>query len=148
MSIEEQIAELYDLSLNNPDNIHYVLDLYRIDENLGTIILTATGVDVTHFWISIDNYGIVHAHQRHGNPTKEAKRGQIAIEKHHFVTILPIICNADNIRYDVRNGKEVLIFEKEFDNYYFVLKELRRVTKKGKQNRLMLQTFYIKKKTY
>jgi hypothetical protein len=49
---------------------------------------------------------------------------------------------------DVRNGKEVLIFEKELDGCCFVLKELRRVTKKGKQNRLMLQTFYIKKKTY
>jgi hypothetical protein len=148
MSIEEQINELYDLALDNPDNIHYVLDLYRIDENLGAIIRAVTGVDVTHFWISIDNYGIAHAHQRHGNATKEANRGQIAIQKHHFAQILPIICNADNIRYDVRNGKEVLIFEKEMEGYYFVLKELRRVTKKGKQNRLMLQTFYIKKKTY
>jgi hypothetical protein len=53
--------------------------------------------------------------------------GQIAIEKHHFIQILPIICDADNIRYDVRNGKEVLIFEKELEGYYFVLKELRRV---------------------
>jgi hypothetical protein len=148
MSIEEQIAELYDLALENPDNVHYVLDLCQIDESLGSIILATAGVDVTHFWISIDNYGIAHAHQRHGNPTKEAKRGQIAIEKHHFIHILPIICNADNICYDVRNGKEVLIFEKELDGCCFVLKELRRVTKKGKQNRLMLQTFYIKKKTY
>ena len=43
--------------------------------------------------------------------------------------------------------KETLIFTKETQHCYFVLKEIRRVTKKGKTNRLILQTMYIRKKT-
>lgn len=82
---------------------------------------------------------------RHSNPIREASKGQIAVEKHHFSTIIDVILMPDRVRYESRQGKETLIFEKTMGNFFVVCKELRKVVKKGKVSRLMLQTFYIKK---
>jgi phage-Barnase-EndoU-ColicinE5/D-RelE like nuclease3 len=147
MSTAEQLDALYELALYNPKNLHQIVDLGVIDETVGSFILKTTGIDVTNFLISIDNYSIIHTLQRHGNPVKEAAKGQLAVQKHHFQEVLSVILEADSVKYDVRRGKEALIFEKKKDPLYFVVKELRQVVKKGKQNRLMLQTFYIKKQS-
>jgi hypothetical protein len=147
MSLTEQLDALYELALYNPKNLHQIVDLGVIDETVGSFILKTTGLDVTNYLISIDNYSIIHTLQRHGNPVKEAAKGQLAVQKEHFHEVLSVILEADSVRYDFRRGKEALIFEKRKDPLYFVVKELRQVVKKGKQNRLMLQTFYIKKKS-
>lgn len=145
MNIEESINELYDFTINNLDNAYKCIDIGVIDSELGKLILDSTGVDVSGFCLSIGNYSIRHTLQRHGNPIKEASKGQIGVEKHHFKMIIAVILNPDKVRYEVRRGKESLIFEKEMKDFFIVCKELRRVVKQGKVNRLMLQTFYIKR---
>jgi hypothetical protein len=147
MTIEEQIDELYDFALNNIENEYRRLDLFVVNQELGTRIKHLTGIDITEFIVTLDTYSILHTLERHGNPVKEAKRGQLGVQKHHFKEILEVLLEPDSVTYNIRSNRESLIFEKKKGDQYFVIKEIRSVTKKGKQNRLVLQTFYIQKKT-
>jgi hypothetical protein len=147
MTIEEQIEELFELTINNIENEYKRIDLGIVSKELGLLISNMTDIDVTDYVLTLDTYSISHTMERHGNPIKEAKLGQIAVQKHHFIEILEVILNPDHVRYDVRNKRASLIFEKEKDDKYFVVKEIRQVQKSRKKNRLVLQTFYIKKKT-
>jgi hypothetical protein len=149
--LKRKIEELYDFALNNSENGYQIVDLMDVSADLAEKILTETGVDVAGFILSIDNYGILHTLERHGNPVREKSRGQVAVTKADFPRLLEIINEYDSIRFDRRTYqkgvvKESLVFTKELENSYFVAKEIRRVTKKGKRNRLILQTMYIQKK--
>ncbi len=150
-AIQSQIEALYEFALNNPENIYQVVDLLQVGEALAEKIYEETGIDVLDFLVSIDNYSIIHTLLRHGNPAQEAKQGQIAVTKADFTKLLEIVTMPDSVRLDAKvygNGvvKETLIFTKEFEHFYVVAKEIRRVLKKGKPNRLILQTMYIRKK--
>lgn len=146
-----QIEALYEFALNNPLNEHRIVDIFQIKSDLSFKIQRETGINIEGFFVSIDNYSITHTLLRYGNPIKEAKHGQIAITKSDFIKLIDILKSPDTIRLDTkiyRNGvlKETLIFSKEFEHYYVIAKEIRRVSKIGKANRLVLQTMYIRKK--
>lgn len=79
--IHQQIEALYDFTLDNPTNEYKVVDIMPIETPLSEYIFRETGVDLRGFWFSIDNYNIVHTLLRHGNPVKESKHGQIAVQK-------------------------------------------------------------------
>jgi thioredoxin-like negative regulator of GroEL len=146
------IEELYDLSLQVVGNEHIVLVLGEISPALAARVLSETGVDVAGFQLIVDNYSIRHTVERHGDPAQEARQGQVAVEKKDFSLLLTILEEADTIWYSPRQKSpkspliETLIFEKQLEDFYYVLKEVRRVTKKGKSNRLALQTMYLTKK--
>jgi len=146
------IGDLYELAVNNLNNEHVILDLGIVDTELATKIFAETGVDLSGFVISIDNYGIRHAVERHGNSITEIPRGQVALQKSDFYTAIEIVVEANDFRYDFRgninhsNLKESLVFDKIIaDCHYFVSAEVRRVVKRGKLSRLVFQTMYIKK---
>lgn len=150
--LEQLIDELYEFTLTDLNNTYQIIDLWKIDAVLSQKIISETGINVEGFSIAIDNYSITHTLLKHGNPIKEALRGQIAVTKLDFIKIVEVIREADSIRLDVKTfknniKKETLVFTKEFEDRYVVAKEIRRVTKKGKKNRLVLQTIYILKKT-
>lgn len=150
--IRQEVEALYDFAINNPLNEYQIVDLFQIETELAQHIRELTGVETEGFMVSIDNYSILHTLLRHGNPAKEAKHGQIAVAKEDFVRLPEILSSPDIIRLEFKEKgksvvKETLIFTKELEHCYFVLKEIRRVTKKGKINRLILQTMYIRRKT-
>jgi len=143
-NLKKQIEKLYEYALSFK-NKHLIIDIGIIDENLANRIKEITNIDFTGYLISIDNYSIRHTLEKHGNPIKEAKRGQINITKDDFLFLPEIIYNFDNVKYDINNNnKASLIFEKVIRNHYFVVKEIRTVKKKGKKNRIILQTMYKK----
>jgi hypothetical protein len=146
-TIDEQIEELYELAVNSQDNPFKRMDIGVVDETLGHLIFQQTNVDVTGYILTLDTFSIIHTLERHGNPIREARRGQLGIQKHHFLEILEVIQNPDLVRSDVKRNKTSLIFEKDKGDRYFVIKELREVKKSRKKNRLVLQSFYIKKQT-
>ena len=137
----QDVMDILDAGINviSAVNIQHIESLYQDVKKI-------TGIDVTEFLITIDNYSIIHTLERHGNPIKEAKRGQIGIQKHHFMEILDVILNPDTVRYDIRHNRTSLIFEKDKGDTYFIVKEIRQVVKSRKKNRLVLQSFYIVKK--
>ena len=146
MNINEQIFDLFEFTINDTSNTFKRIDLGIVSHELGQLIKMKTSIDVTNYVISMDTFSIKHTIERHGNPIKEAKLGQIAVQKEHFVEILDVILNPDNVRYNVgSHNRESLIFEKEKEGKFFVVKEIRKVLKSKKKNRIVLQTFYIKK---
>ena len=151
-NIETEIRDLFQFMFNNPQNEQRIVAIFEtLEEKLVEKIKLATEIDLTGFVVEMDNYGIKHAIEGHGNNEREIKRGQIGLTISDFERIPLILQTFDVVRYDFRgtiekhNLRESIVFEKQFDNQYLMAMELRRVTKKGKQNRLVFQTMYIKK---
>ncbi|MCC7466937.1 MAG: hypothetical protein IT261_11740 [Saprospiraceae bacterium] len=134
------------------DNVHLVFDISPVTEELAELIFSETGISIHGFMVTIDNYGIRHALERHSDAQKEAAHGQVAITDEDLLLIPSIIFNPDRIIYDHRKKvdlttkNEVFIFEKVENCYIYVVKEIRRVRKKGKLNRLVFQTMFKTKK--
>ena len=63
---------------------HRLVSLGQVDDAFGARVFAETGLGVAGFEICIDNYGIKHAHDRHGNHERETKRGQVGIQKIDF----------------------------------------------------------------
>lgn len=145
-SLDELISELFDFSFNNPENKQKVEELGVISPELAQKIKEKTGLDLENYTISIDNYGIRHAMEKHGDPKTETPRGQIAISKEDFCKILEIVENADEITKDGTNqiGQDIILFKKRFEESYTVAKAVRPVKskKKKKKNRLSFQSFW------
>ncbi len=146
------VEALCELAVNNPANEHIMLDLEVVGDELAAKILAATGVDVAGFVISVDNYGIRHAMERHGDGQTEGGRNQVALQVSDFNIAIEIVQSAANMRYDFRgklghpNLRESIVFDEKISgNQYFVSMEVRQVRKRGKTNRLVFQTMYIKK---
>jgi phage-Barnase-EndoU-ColicinE5/D-RelE like nuclease3 len=150
--IRLQINDLYDECLENFDQFHRKIDLFEISESITSRIKEKTNIDLYGFWVCIDNFGIIHTLENHGNPVSEAKRGQIAVEKEDFITMVEVCLNPDDVKFignSKHTQKPLLQFEKRIENKIFVVKEVRIVTstKKKKKNRLVFHTMYKIKAT-
>lgn len=147
--IRQKIYELYDDCISSLEPFHRKLDLFIVPDNLAERIKDATEMDVSGHWVSLDNYGVTHALEHHGNPVSEGKRGQIAVEKEDFITMLEVFLQPDEIQ-TVGTSRQtrlpMLQFVKTIDNQVFVVKEVRTVTskKKNKVSRLVFHTMYKK----
>lgn len=146
MNLLETITNLFDFTFNNPLNQLLRIDLGEIDTNLADLIANRIGISTHGFMFSMDNYAILHTITEHGNEKLEAKRGQVAVTKNAFSQLLQIISSPDVVKSGGKNmfGNDVILFEKQLDNLYFVIWELRIVQKKRKRNRLVLKTLYIR----
>ncbi len=145
--IKQKIYDLYDECLANLEPFHRKIDLFIIPELLAKHILEVTEIDVTGFWVCIDNFGILHTLESHGNPVSEAKRGQIAVEKDDFVKLLEVFLVPDDIvlvRPATQSQKPLLQFMKRIEDKIYVVKEVRNITseKKKKKSRLVFHTMY------
>ena len=145
--IKQKIYDLYEECLNNLGQFHRKLDLFLIPTELVKKIKQSTNIDVSEHWVCIDNFGILHTLEEHGNPISEAKRGQIAIEKQDFIKMLEVFLCPDEIKMigeSSHTKKPLLQFIKQIDDKIYVVKELRSITskKKNKLNRLVFHTMY------
>lgn len=140
-----QLDEFLEAALSSEHNDFLRFKIGKVEAELAEKIFAATGLDVFEFEISMDSYAVRHIFERHGNAGLEAKRGQIGIEKDDFKRLPEILTAPDAVILSM-NSKgpllETLVFEKEIDGFFYVLKEVRRVVKKGKINRLALLTMY------
>ena len=141
------IFALYDECLETKIPFHRKLDLFIVPVDIVERVLLATGIDLNEHWVCIDNYGILHTLEHHGNPLSEARRGQIAVDREDFVRFLDVFLNPDAIELAgvTKQTKLPLIqFVKTIENRVFVLKEVRTVTstRKKKVSRLVFHTMY------
>ena len=95
--IKADISALYDECLATNTPFHRKLDLFIVPESLAIKVQEATGIDINGHWVCIDNFGILHTLEQHGNPISEAKRGQVAIEKEDFLKMLEVFLYPDEI---------------------------------------------------
>jgi hypothetical protein len=145
--LKTDIFALYEACLENTTPFHRKLDLFLVPEDLVQKILEATQLDVSGHWVSIDNFGIIHALEQHGNPLFEAKRGQIAIEKEDFARFIEVLLNPDEIMsvgVTKRTNLPLIQFVKILEGKKIVVKEIRTITslKKQKLSRIVFHTMY------
>ncbi len=150
--IKSDINALFDACLEDSGAIHKRLDLFIVPDVLVSRILEATGIDVQGHWVSIDNYGIFHALEHHGNIIIEARRGQIAVDKEDFCLFLDVFLQPDVIKsigVTRRTRLPMLQFEKWINDKHIIVKEVRTVTsvRKHKVSRLIFHTMYKIKKS-
>ncbi len=147
MNLIETISNLFDFAFNNPLNQLLRIDLGEVNGNLSNFIAEKTGIITCGAVFSMDNYAILHTITEHSNEKMEAQRGQVAVNKNSFSKLLEIIASPDVVKYAGKNifGNDVVVFDKQLDNLYFAVWEIRIVQKKRKRNRLMLKTLYIRK---
>jgi hypothetical protein len=149
-SIKNKIYELYDECFDSIEPFHRKLDLFIVPAELAQRILDNTNLDVSGHWVCVDNYGILHALEHHGSVVAESKRGQIAVDKEDFITMLQVFLYPDEIKLvgETKKTNRVLIqFIKRINDKIYVLKEMRTITsqKKKKVSRLVFHTMYKKK---
>lgn len=126
--------------------------MFVIPENLATEIKFKTNIDVFGHYLTIDNFGILHSLEEHGNPVVEAKRGQIAIEKEDYIKMLEVFLEPDEISiigFTKHTKLPLLQFVKKIEDKIYVIKEVRTITskKKSKISRLVFHTMYKIKAT-
>lgn len=142
-----KIYEMYDECIASIEPFHRKLDLFIIPNELAERINEATNIDVFGHWVCLDNYGVAHTLEHHGNPVSEGKRGQLAVEKEDFVTMLEVFLKPDEIKaigITKHTHLPMLQFVKKIDNKIFVVKEVRttKSKKKSKISRLVFHTMY------
>ncbi len=91
-------------------------------------ILIETGINVAGFDRILDNYAVRHVMKKHGDASKEAARGQIAVTLDDFGLIALIVGSPDKIYSGGLNrvGRETIIYTKLIDGVgYLYVEELR-----------------------
>lgn len=150
--VKQKIYDLYDECLDNLGQFHRKLDLFIVPAELAQRIKVITDLDVSDHWVCIDNYGILHTLEQHGNPISEAKRGQVAIEKEDFFKMLDVFLYPEEIVLVGKTShtqKPILQFVRQIEDKVYVVKEVRTITskKKNKLSRLVFHTMYKIKAT-
>jgi phage-Barnase-EndoU-ColicinE5/D-RelE like nuclease3 len=145
--IKQRIYELHDECIEANEPFHRKLDLFIVPEYLAQKIIVATQIDVSNHWVCLDNFGIIHTLEHHGNITAERKRGQVAVVKEDFLTMLEVFLYPDeilSIGKTNKSQKPTLQFIKTIRDKIFVVKEVRTITsaKKHKVSRLIFHTMY------
>ena len=148
--LKADIFSLYDDCLEATMPFHRKLDLFVVPDALVKRVLLDTGIDLQNHWVCIDNFGILHTIEHHGNPLAEARRGQIAIGKEDFVRFLEVFLNPDEVQLigvTKQTNLPLLQFVKTIDDKIFVVKEVRTITSSRKQkiSRLVFHTMYKRK---
>jgi Phage Mu protein F like protein/phage-Barnase-EndoU-ColicinE5/D-RelE like nuclease3 len=91
-------------------------------------VQAATGKNVAGFAGVLDNYAVLHIMKQHGNASKEAARGQLAVTAVDFAHVPLIMAQADAV-FDggaTKAGRDTVVFVKEIDGVgYWLLKEVR-----------------------
>ena len=84
-------------------------------------------ISLEGFSFRVDAGGVRHAKNRHGDPAKEAARGQIAVTDEDFELIPQIIDNPDDVKFGgvTRKGLDAVIFEKTIGDKLFFAVQVR-----------------------
>jgi hypothetical protein len=106
----------------------------RVFTDLGAIadperLARETGLtqDFSRFRHTIENDALKHAFRQHGDPLKEAPRGQIAITRADFDLLPEVLANPDLITHTGKNdlGRDLIQYRKVVGEEIFYVQEVR-----------------------
>ena len=126
LSSDKGIVNGRDMSFSNfikiAKNIKNNVRFYfgKVSNNLAERIKNDIGLDVNGYNIAIRSSEVVHGLNQHGNATKEALRGQIAVTESEFEKLPNIFENPDRIiLLDKKDyaGRTAFEIHKQIDNY-------------------------------
>ncbi|MDR3243276.1 MAG: DUF1073 domain-containing protein [Elusimicrobiota bacterium] len=136
-----EVRQLFDEAKNNIDTDKYKeITIRTIDNDEADRVKKATGIDISGKEQKLTKSDIRHIYIQHGNPTKEAKRGQIAITADDLLLIPHITKNFDSVSLELEKSesRNVLKYKKKIEGTYYFYETV------GKD--LRPKTFYKQKK--
>jgi hypothetical protein len=138
MTLKEFIQKV----LANPSNIQEKYSLGKISDLQAKEIKEKTGLDLSGYERTIENFGLYHAIKHHGNEKKEANRGQKAITPDDFEKIPDIVNKPDDIINlgASKRGGVLLQFIKKIGDIFIYDEEIR-----TKRKELTIKTMYKRK---
>ena len=140
----ESISELIEYAFNDISNQLKTFEFHYLDDEIERMMLEKLlNLNLKNFKRTIDNYAIIHTHNKHGQANKEISRGQIEVKIEDYLLIPDIVNNPDNITIGEKSniGTELIIYEKEIEEIrYFYVEEVRK-----KRKSLSMKTLYKRK---
>ena len=125
IAIAAILCDFYTKAQNEKDT-NNVISYVPVSDAEAQRIESQTGQKVYGYTHSIDSFAMRHINSHHGNQVKEQSRNQIAITLDDIALIPRIITNPDSIKSNINNqGKNVLIYSKNFDGILCYLEEIR-----------------------
>jgi hypothetical protein len=116
--------------------VEMIINMVTVDD--AALLKNKFGVEVEGYTRKVDNFGVIHTYKNHGNPSKEEKRGQVAVVTDDFALIVEIT-KAENAVEISKNklGRDCIIYSYINDSAYYYVEEIRT----GKKE-LVLNTMY------
>jgi phage-Barnase-EndoU-ColicinE5/D-RelE like nuclease3 len=141
--MNDDLSELIKYAFEDTSNQLKTIELHFL-ELYETLFFEELLSDTTKtFKRTVDNYAIVHTHNKHGQETKEISRGQIAVTMEDYLLIPVIVKKPDVINLGEKSniGTDLIKYEKEIDGIcYFYVEEVRK-----KRKSLAMKTLYKRK---
>lgn len=141
--MNSDLLELVEYSFADISNKLRTIKLHDLYEHEIIFLETLLSVKLAGFKRTIDNYAIVHTHNKHGQESKEISRGQIAVLLSDYLLIPEIVREPKVISVGEKSniGTELIIYEKEINGVrYFYVEEVRK-----KRKSLAMKTLYKRK---
>lgn len=139
---KKSIREVIDFAKNGAANEKRGVRFARVDDAAAATIKESTGADVSGYIHMIDNFGIRHALNEHGNPDVEARRGNIAITENDILKVPEIIKSYDRVENggtDTSGRSLVRYIKTDTDGTIYYVEEIR-----SKRKELALKTMWKK----
>ena len=86
-----------------------------------------TGIDVAGFTHVLDRSGVRHAIKQHGDPKREAARGQLPVTEADFALLPEVLANPDTIENagKTKQGRDAIRYSKAIGDQIFYVEEVR-----------------------
>ena len=137
------LLELVEYAFSDASNKLKTIKLHDLGSQEMSFLENLLSGKFIGFKRTVDNYAIVHTHNKHGQSSKEISRGQIAVLVNDYLLIPEIIDNPNRISVGEKSniGTELIIYEKEINGIdYFYVEEVRK-----KRKSLAMKTLYKRK---
>ncbi|MCC6346822.1 MAG: hypothetical protein IT388_06500 [Nitrospirales bacterium] len=139
--VKTQLSELFDYTTEGKDNSVRKVEIAAVALPESEIIKQSTGYDVAGYRHVIDNYSINHILKKHGDETKEATRGQLAVTRDDIFRIPEIIAVPDKVENGGKSnqGNDLILYIKKFNGVTYYFEEVR--TGKGELAALSMRKY-------
>jgi hypothetical protein len=141
--MEFDLLDLIEYSFSDETNKLKTIKLCDLEKDKITLLEKLLSLTLSEFKHTVDNYAIVHTHNKHGQESKEISRGQIAVLGSDYLLIPEIITESDKVSIGEKSsiGTDLIMYEKEIDKItYFYVAEVRK-----KRKSLAMKTLYKRK---
>ena len=124
----DRVLELVRTALSRRSGNKAFIDIGPVSDAVATRIKEDTGLDVSGYTHSLDESGVRHIFNQHGDEETEQERGQVAVTEEDFARLREVVAEPDSIRPG--NDANTVIFAKKFGNTWHYVQEVRTGRKK------------------
>ncbi|MEI7733203.1 MAG: hypothetical protein WCO56_26770 [Verrucomicrobiota bacterium] len=123
----KELGDLYEAAKTQAGNATKVSTYQTVSDAEAEKIKASTGLNVSGYVHAVDTYSLKHIHNSHGNPEKEAARGQVHVTREDIEKIPEIVQHADKIEYGGKTklGREAIRYTKKMGPNTILIEEVR-----------------------